>query len=65
MENNQPNKSKPLQQNWLGEWVEVQETEPLTSYTQVLQAQEAEPHYIALIQKLTGNKEVATKKASK
>ena len=57
MENKQPNNnSKPLKQNWLGESEQVQEAEPLTSYTQVLQEQETEPHYNALIQKLTGNK---------
>lgn len=62
MENNQRNKSKPLQQNWLGEWVEVQETEPLTSYTQVLQAQEAEPHYSALMERLENLKVEQSKK---
>lgn len=49
MNRNKPIDTKPLQLNWLGQWVEVQETEQLTSYTQVLRAQEAEPHYAALM----------------
>lgn len=53
MENQPPNNSsKPLKQNWLGESVEVPDIEPLGSYTQVLQAQEAEPHYTALMERL-------------
>jgi hypothetical protein len=44
--------SKPLQQNWLGEWVEVPKAEPLGSYTQVLQQQEAEPYCKALMERL-------------
>lgn len=43
---------KPLQLNWLGEWVEVLDIEPLGSYTQILQAQDAEPHYNALMERL-------------
>jgi hypothetical protein len=63
MENQPPNNgSKPMQQNWLGEWVEVPETEPLGSYTQVLQAQEAEPHYTALMARLEKLKVEQSKK---
>ena len=54
--------SKPLQQNWHGEWVEVPETEPLDSYTQVLQQQEAELHYNDLIERLEKLKVEQSKK---
>jgi hypothetical protein len=63
MENQPPNNnSKPMKQNLLGEWVEVIDTEPLTSYTQVLQQQEAEPHYNDLMERLEKSKVEQSKK---
>jgi hypothetical protein len=52
MDRNKPIATKLAHENWLGEKVEVQETEPLGSYTQVLQAQEAMPYYNALMERL-------------
>lgn len=52
MNENNPIESIPMRQNRQGEWMQSQQTEPLSSYTLVLQEQEAKPHYLALLMRL-------------